>query len=125
MQEKIKEEWKKLGFEPTVFDECGWVDYDDLPDTFDIGRVDAKKYEKSHQVHGTLLRPKSLRGIEDNNGWIKIFSEADLPKYPLTMFDNCWSRRIDGFISVIEIRKLTHDNHSHWKLIEDTEPPRF
>lgn len=25
-------------------------------------------------------RPKSLRGIEDNNGWIKIESEKDLPK---------------------------------------------
>src|SRR5690606_6436052 len=25
-------------------------------------------------------RPKSLKGIETNNGWIKIESEADLPK---------------------------------------------
>lgn len=25
-------------------------------------------------------RPKSLQGIEDNNGWIKIESEDDLPK---------------------------------------------
>lgn len=26
------------------------------------------------------FRPKSLQGIEDNNGWIKIESEEDLPK---------------------------------------------
>jgi hypothetical protein len=38
-------------------------------------------------------RPKSLSGIEDNNGWIKIESESDLPKeesimYRLGMFLN-------------------------------------
>jgi uncharacterized protein involved in tellurium resistance len=26
------------------------------------------------------MRPKSLQGIENNNGWIKIESEEDLPK---------------------------------------------
>lgn len=26
------------------------------------------------------VRPKSLQGIEDNNGWIKIENEEDLPK---------------------------------------------
>jgi hypothetical protein len=26
------------------------------------------------------IRPKSLAGIEDNNGWIKIESDKDLPK---------------------------------------------
>ena len=29
---------------------------------------------------GTKWRPKSLDGLEDNNGWKKIESEADLPK---------------------------------------------
>lgn len=29
---------------------------------------------------GTFCRPKSLEGIENNNGWIKIESESDLPK---------------------------------------------
>ena len=27
-----------------------------------------------------LLRPSSLQGIENNNGWIRIESESDLPK---------------------------------------------
>ena len=27
-----------------------------------------------------LFRPKSLQGIETNNGWIKIENESDLPK---------------------------------------------
>lgn len=29
---------------------------------------------------GNFYRPKSLQGIEDNCGWIKIESESDLPK---------------------------------------------
>lgn len=29
---------------------------------------------------GTMWRPKSIQGIETNNGWISIESESDLPK---------------------------------------------
>ncbi len=39
-------------------------------------------HEKKHLTqpdNKTLFRPKSLQGIENNNGWIKIESEADLP----------------------------------------------
>ena len=32
-------------------------------------------------------RPKSLQGIETNNGWIKIESEADLPKDDSVNYD--------------------------------------
>ncbi len=37
-----------------------------------------EKFELS--LFGELVRPKSLQGIETNNGWIKIESEDDLPK---------------------------------------------
>jgi len=33
-----------------------------------------------HREYCYRFRPKSLSGIEDNNGWIKIESEEDLPK---------------------------------------------
>lgn len=38
-------------------------------------RLDSKKEDDLW-----YYRPSSLSGIEDNNGWIKIESEADLPK---------------------------------------------
>lgn len=38
--------------------------------------VDMNRFD----VSGHTLRPKSLQGIEDNNGWIRIESESDLPK---------------------------------------------
>lgn len=33
-----------------------------------------------------FVRPKSLEGIENNNGWIKVESEADLPKSHLDVY---------------------------------------
>lgn len=40
-------------------------------------------FKQMHIVYGSsesYVRPKSLAGIETNNGWIRIESEADLPK---------------------------------------------
>lgn len=38
---------------------------------------ETKQWEK---VRTNRWRPKSLRGIENNNGWTNIYTEADLPK---------------------------------------------
>lgn len=38
------------------------------------------KVETTPDEYKTYFRPKSLQGIENNNGWIKIESEDDLPK---------------------------------------------
>ena len=35
---------------------------------------------------GTAWRPKSLKGIDNNNGWVRINSEDDLPKENI----DCW-----------------------------------
>lgn len=35
-------------------------------------------------------RPKTLRGIEDNNGWTKVSSQDDLPQSPVGMYDIIW-----------------------------------
>lgn len=46
---------------------------------------------------GTKWRPKSLQGIETNNGWISIQSEKDLPNekgYYYFLIDNIRSTRI-------------------------------
>lgn len=44
--------------------------------------INASSIDLDYQgVPAYLLRPKSLRGLETNNGWTKIESEDDLPKY--------------------------------------------
>lgn len=63
-------------------------------------------------------RPKSLQGIENNNGWIKIESEADLPKEEITY----WAL-IGGEIEVVENWEITLSFHNkrtitHYQPIE-------
>ena len=60
----IQVHWIDLGHEPSDPDENGWIDFDFLPDDFFIGNLESKS-EDGH----ILVRPKSLKGIEDNNGW--------------------------------------------------------
>ena len=54
-----------------VIDDFDINDYGDITDKID--------YEIEYGGVGKF-RPKSLKGIENNNGWIKIESEEDLPK---------------------------------------------
>jgi hypothetical protein len=77
---KIQMEWIELGFEPLSWDEGGWIDFEDLPENFDIGNLDAKHYQEADvDFRTTLVRPKALRGIDDNNSWIKIENEDTIP----------------------------------------------
>lgn len=38
------------------------------------------EFEESFEDEQVFYRPKSLQGIENNNGWIKIESDDDIPK---------------------------------------------
>lgn len=79
-EEFIKETWKELlpfepkggynlndGYSNQLYEQCqesinyDFFDYEQV--TFNSGKI----------------RPKSLRDVENNNGWIKIESEEDLP----------------------------------------------
>ena len=85
-KEIIIKAWMDLNIETPfgICDKTGWVhgyfcngiddiinDYGDITDKIDYD-IDMSGVGK--------FRPKSLQGIENNNGWIKIESEKDLPK---------------------------------------------
>lgn len=75
-EEKIKEAWGKLMPDYTSIDLVnGWSLGTFLPE-----KVDFSLFDTVGTKIGYFIRPKSLQGIEDNNGWIKIESEDDLPK---------------------------------------------
>lgn len=85
-QEKIKEVyglyWKDYGH---LTDENGFIYQSDLfyPDTEmkkEGVEIEVISVEQKHKWSNVKWRPKSLSGIEDNNGWVKIESEHDLPK---------------------------------------------
>lgn len=74
-EQKIKEAWLKIGINELEHIEgnqkLGWRSNSGVKyDTWD-GRF---------EVNNLFHRPKELTGIEYNNGWIKIESEADLPE---------------------------------------------
>lgn len=83
-EEKIKEAygeyWEGL---KKVIDIDGWVDLKSKNISNDLANdmigVFRYKIEVDYKFNH-IARPKSLQGIENNNGWIKINSEDDLPK---------------------------------------------
>lgn len=75
-EEKIKEAWGKDFPKNKGVDGNGWS-----IGVFWYEDFDFKKFDTIEISHGYYnIRPESLKGIENNNGWIKIESEADLPK---------------------------------------------
>lgn len=74
--------WKDYGH---LADENGFIYQSDLfyPDTEmkkEGVEIEVISVEHKHKWSNIKWRPKSLSGIEANNGWIKIESEDDLPK---------------------------------------------
>ncbi len=70
-EDKIKEAY---GEYKGKIDENGWTNFMVLS-FFKKDMLDSKV-----KVNSLIYRPKSLQGIETNNGWVKIESESDLPK---------------------------------------------
>lgn len=72
------------------------------------------------------FRPISLKGIEDNNGWIKIESEDDLPKKRGTFWTFIEGKEVVmNTFNTFDDMEFTFDNGkvTHYKpLIKPNEP---
>ena len=84
-EEKIKEAYIEVFGEKRirsimnyVYKENGFIEGFVLLDL----KLDIKNEKLERKFNGVVYsyRPKSLHGIENNNGWVKIESEEDLPK---------------------------------------------
>ena len=97
-EEIIREAW---GFDFDEFvDNYGWK-----PVGFYKGEVlttdEEIELKETYSFNGGCVgwshfRPKILQGIEDNNSWVKIESEDDLPKEGMTNYFIC----VDGKPSI-------------------------
>lgn len=67
----------------------------------------------------TRVRPLSLLGIEDNNGWIKIQSENDLPKNQIRCITGLMYNK-NNFIYGFEEEKTPEVLKDLWELNEIT-----
>ena len=81
-EEVIKEKWIEIigeeNFKKLNVDENGFEDHYTYATKTQSVKEHTEKYFDINKNTG-LIRPKSLQGIESNNGWISINSEKDLP----------------------------------------------
>ena len=135
------EHWEKV---KDYVDQNGWIKTWDLIQIFGIVPKDGfevkiKGKKKKHQDN--LHRPKSLAGIENNRGWIKIESEADLPKDDDFKFNEtflvyycckgCSNMIFKGSIDKYTLKfrditnKLEKEKVTHYQPIVKPEPPIY
>lgn len=62
-EEFIKKAWQELNFEPETTDDNGYIDYESLPEDFDIGHLDVLLGEMTEKPRKMYVRPKSLNRI--------------------------------------------------------------
>ena len=125
-QEAIKnaygECWEKV---KDYIDNDGYID-NSIP-KFTFGQVKNLDLEYKNDV---LFRPKSLQGIENNNGWIKIESEKDLPKVSGLYFGKDYEFGTDMMYFDFETKKWEDSNGylqnvTHYQPIKKPKPPIY
>ena len=125
-QEAIKkaysEYWEKVKDD---VDNDGYID-NSIP-KFRFGQLKNLDLEYKNDV---LFRPKSLQGIENNNGWIKIESEKDLPKVSGLYFGKDYEFGTDMMYFDFETKKWEDSNGylqnvTHYQPIEKLKPPIY
>jgi len=79
------------------------------------------RVETTKDAYYTFFRLKSLQGIENNLGWIKIESEDDLPKIP----DFYWCRDNNGAIHQIHYEDIAIGYSTHYQPITKPQTPIY
>lgn len=135
-QEKIKESWIGIigeeNFPKIKHDEDGFSDWNCRRyfsrDKDNLFQDKLKQGSKFNNGGDLLYRPKSLKGIETNNGWIKIESENDLPKEEgnYMIFHNQDNMQTSETFSKNIVHKLFEYNSiTHYKPIQKPKPPIY
>ncbi|TDO68762.1 hypothetical protein EV143_12024 [Flavobacterium chryseum] len=115
-------------------DECsqdGWVDVNNLNKNKITEDLEYKKYSEYENNFETMLcRPKTLKGIENNNSWIKLNDGEDFPlfnnktKYDLGIMNDqrkfIVSKRSVGITSLL--RGFYHHGITHFREVNDIHP---
>ena len=122
-QEAIKkaygEYWENV---KDYVDENGWI-YFVRSNGF---RLDGKIPQEVDSYNGKF-RPKSLQGIENNNGWIKIESKDDLPKEEGNYFIVRSNNEVGTsyFIPNNDFSAIDWRNITHYQPIEKPKLPIY
>jgi len=104
----------------------GWIDYD-----YKEHRklVEGIKLESFSQFCSNVVRPESLRGVENNNGWKIIDKTFDWGKCNeiLIFWDSIKNKQITSLkYSLCEYQDKDYKKRfTHYKNIEISQPPIF
>lgn len=118
-QKKIKEAYSEYwGTVKDYVDENGYCNKRDL---FMSKNIKCENIDLNFTHHTDFtMRPKSLQGIENNNGWIKIESETDLPKESIRCYFVFENRILEGNFSGVIFKWAT--GFSGWKNVTHYQP---
>lgn len=129
IQEAYGEYWELFSVEEqeNILKNNGWVMKFNHPLHWEMCKF--FEIETSDYGVGTSWRPKSLQGIENNNGWIKIESENDLPKETIDVF---WMDKTQGIIcgkyyaiNDYDNIKFLIENATHYQPITKPQSPIY
>ena len=136
-QEKIIEAYgDSWNIAKNFADENGWIDRYKQSAYLNIGewgkdKTPIKNFLGKNDYFGLeskndKYRPKSLHGIETNNGWIKIESEDDLKVKEgyYAVFNTRWKNDEISIIQIIEPYKLD-STITHYQPIIKPQPPIY
>lgn len=127
-QEAIRLAYEKLElpFNENILFDNGWTRI--RPSQYYSKYSELDLMELTPYVHS--IRPKSLSGIEDNNGWTSMLSEEDLPKET----GYYWVKNKHSK-DRIEVDYLDYNSqhtfdmwkefNTHWQPIQKPNPPIF
>ncbi len=126
-EEKIKSEYEKLGlpFNENIIVDNGWLKI--KPGLYSSKYDDLDLLKLTNHVHS--IRPKTLKGIENNNGWTKLESEKDLPErndeqeYYWIHEGSIHEMRLDP--CHYEKPSVILNHYTHWRKKEEIPYPVF
>ncbi len=125
IQKAYGEHWETIKL---YVDENGWLNGNSQSN--ENGYIWNQMYDICEIGHNKI-RPKSLSGIENNNGWIKIESEDDLPKETDTYFFigriTCKIMK-DYFTADSKVNGFNNcqfNLYSHYQPIQKPKPPIY
>ncbi len=117
-QESIKEAYGEY-YKKCNPNENGWIDYDIW------FQLIGHKIDYDYSLNQMFIRPKSLSGIENNNGWDKFNNEQ------LTEDMDCYVINPQGNIVILSsnvINSISKDrlaNITHYQIISEPKPPIY
>lgn len=138
-EELIKEAW---GGTNENINENGWYyfgycvnGWDDVKDWLKENNLisDKSYYNMTYDeldngdLFNVKIRPKSLQGIENNNGWIKIESEEDLPKENSIFWTLRHGSTVPLYKEVFNDLDVNYwlKTYTHYQPIEKPKPPIY